>query len=103
MRRGSGIDSDGTVGMTLEANATTGYSWTVATAPDGTLAPATDNGAYTPPPAGSPPGAGGSQHFGWTATGVGSTSVELAYTQVGSHTAGRPGAARHPSTSRPLR
>ena len=84
-----GIDSDGTVGMTLDSNATTGYSWSVVTPPDGTLTPETDNGHYLPPPADAPPGAGGAQHFGWTATGAGSTGVELAYTQVGSHTAGR--------------
>jgi predicted secreted protein len=84
-----GIDSDGTVGMTLDSNATTGYSWKVITAPDATLTAETDNGHYLPPPADAPPGAGGAQHFGWTATAAGSAGVELAYTQVGSHTAGQ--------------
>jgi predicted secreted protein len=84
-----GIDSDGTVGMTLDSNATTGYSWSVISPPDATLAPANDNGTYLPPPADAPIGAGGSQHFGWLATGAGSAAVELAYTQVGSQTAGR--------------
>jgi predicted secreted protein len=84
-----GIDSDGTVGLTLDSNATTGYSWVVVTPPDATLTADADNGTHTAPPADAPPGAGGSQHFGWTATGPGATGVELAYTQVGSHTAGR--------------
>jgi predicted secreted protein len=83
------IDSDGTVGMTLDSNATTGYSWSVLTPPDALLAPSDGSGVYLPPPAGSPPGAGGSQHFTWTATGPGSTSVELAYTQVGSTNAAK--------------
>jgi predicted secreted protein len=84
-----GIDSSGAVGITLDSNATTGYSWSVVTAPDGTLTADADNGTYTPPPAGSPPGAGGTQHFGWTAAMAGTTGIELAYTQVGSHAAGR--------------
>ena len=84
-----GIDSSGTVSMTLDSNATTGYSWQVTTPPDPILAPDDGSGIYLPPPAGSPIGAGGTQRFGWLATGAGSTSVELAYTQVGSTTAGK--------------
>ena len=84
-----GIDSSGTVSMTLDSNATTGYSWQVTTPPDPILAPDDGSGIYLPPPAGSPIGAGGTQRFGWLATGAGSTGVELAYTQVGSTTAGK--------------
>ena len=84
-----GIDSSGTVSMTLDSNATTGYSWQVTTPPDPILAPDDGSGLYLPPPAGSPIGAGGTQRFGWLATGAGSTGVELAYTQVGSTTAGK--------------
>ena len=84
-----GIDSSGTVSMTLDSNATTGYSWQVTTPPDPILAPDDGSGIYLPPPAGSPIGAGGTQRFGWLATGAGSTGVELAYAQVGSTTAGK--------------
>ena len=84
-----GIDSDGTVGMTLDSNATTGYSWSVVSPPDALLAPSDGSGVYVPPPAGSPPGAGGSQRFEWRAPAAGSTAVELAYTQVGSVNAAR--------------
>ena len=60
-----GIDNDGTVGMTIDSNATTGYSWQVTTPPDATLTADADSGKYAPPPADAPPGAGGAQHFGW--------------------------------------
>jgi predicted secreted protein len=84
-----GIDSTGTVSMTLDSNETTGYSWHVVTEPDATLVAGSGSGDYLPPPAGAPPGRGGAQRFTWKATAAGSTSVELAYVQVGSTTAGR--------------
>jgi predicted secreted protein len=84
-----GVDSTGVVSMTLDSNATTGYRWHVTTEPDATLVAEPGSGDYLPPPADAPPGAGGAQRFAWKATAAGSTSVELAYVQVGSATAGR--------------
>jgi predicted secreted protein len=74
-----GIDSDGTVTMTLASNASTGYSWKVTREPEPFLAAEPGSGDYVAPPAGSPPGAGGSQTFGWRASATGSTALQLGY------------------------
>lgn len=74
-----GIDSDGTVTITLASNASTGYSWKVTREPEPFLAAEPGSGDYVAPPAGSPPGAGGSQTFGWRASATGSTTLQLGY------------------------
>ena len=74
-----GIDSDGTVTMTLASNASTGYRWKVTQEPAAFLVAEPGSGDYAAPPAGSPPGAGGSQTFAWRATATGSTAVALGY------------------------
>jgi predicted secreted protein len=74
-----GIDSDGTVTLTLASNASTGYSWKVTQDPAAFLVAEPGSGDYAAPPAGSPPGAGGSQAFAWRATAAGSTAVALGY------------------------
>ena len=74
-----GIDSDGTVTMTLASNASTGYRWKVTQEPAAFLVAEPGSGDYAAPPAGSPPGAGGSQTFAWRATATGSTSLALGY------------------------
>jgi predicted secreted protein len=74
-----GIDSDGTVTVTLASNASTGYSWKVTQEPAALLVAEPGSGDYAGPPAGSPPGAGGSQTFAWRATATGSTSLALGY------------------------
>ena len=84
-----GIESSGVVGITLDSNVTTGYSWSVTTAPDSILAAEPGSGDYAAPPADSPIGAGGSQHFAWRASAAGATSLELAYIQAGSTTPGK--------------
>jgi predicted secreted protein len=73
------IDSDGTVAITLSSNASAGYSWKVTREPEPFLVAEPGSGDYVAPPAGSPPGAGGSQTFEWRATATGSTGLELGY------------------------
>ncbi len=73
------VDSDATVAITLPSNASTGYSWRVTQEPEPFLVAEPGSGDYAAPPAGSPPGAGGSQTFAWRATAAGSTGLQLGY------------------------
>jgi inhibitor of cysteine peptidase len=66
-------------GIVLAANPTTGYSWSVATEPDPSVAVAT--GSQTLPPATSLLGAPDRECFRFTAVGTGQTSVGFVYTR----------------------
>jgi predicted secreted protein len=74
-----GIDVDGVVRLTLDSNASTGYSWKVTQEPAAWLTAEPGSGDYVAPPAGSPPGAGGQQVFSWRGTASGSTGVTVGY------------------------
>ena len=70
-----------TLAITLAANPSTGYSWTLATAPDAAVLAAAGEPAYTPDRTDGPPmpGAGGKTTFRLVAAGVGTTRVVLTY------------------------
>lgn len=73
-----------TVTITLESNASTGYSWEVLTAPDATIAGLLPGaGRYTEPPTKptSPPivGAPGTQTFAFRSHALGNTKIILGY------------------------
>jgi len=91
-----GIDSTGLLGITLDSNATTGYSWKVTKEPAAMLAALPGSGDYIAPPAGSPPGAGGTQKFVWGANSAGSTTLELGYVPPGGATPDRTGRRLRP-------
>ncbi len=67
------------VKLTLDSNASTGYSWKVTQEPASWLTAEPGSGDYVAPPAGSPPGAGGQQVFSWRGTASGSTGVTVGY------------------------
>jgi inhibitor of cysteine peptidase len=65
--------------IVLPSNATTGYEWSVTTAPDGSvLVAAGNNGAYVAPDS-DLMGAAGTQTFTYTAGTSGTTSLLLSY------------------------
>jgi inhibitor of cysteine peptidase len=66
--------------VTLDSNATTGYSWSVA-ANDGTVLAAAGDPVYRGPEDQNPPvvGAGGTETFRFTAAAAGSTTLRLEY------------------------
>ena len=72
-----------TVGETftiaLEANSTTGYTWSEQIAGD---AVTSDGGEYIAPE-NAMPGAGGQQRYTYTAVAAGTSTITLTYTQVG--------------------
>jgi predicted secreted protein len=73
-----------TVTITLESNASTGYSWEVVTAPDPAIAGLLPGaGKYTAPapPASGPPvtGAPGKQTFAFRSHALGTTKIVLGY------------------------
>lgn len=79
----AGIDGTGVVSLKLDSNASTGYSWKVTQEPGAILTAEPGSGDYAAPPAGSPPGAGGSQTFAWRANATGSTALEVGYVPPG--------------------
>jgi predicted secreted protein len=72
----------------LPSNASTGYTWIVATEPDSSVLQAgPSSGEYTAPE-GDVPGAEGMQSFAYTAVASGSTWLLLHYVAPGTHDVG---------------
>jgi predicted secreted protein len=64
--------------ITLAANHTTGYAWTLAQPPDPQVAVSMGS-VYPGPPAGSPPGRGSQEVWTFRAVGTGETPLTLEY------------------------
>ena len=71
------VSSGMVFGVVLDANPTTGYSWSITTQPDPSVVVAVDNQFI--PPSTVLPGAPGHECFRFQAAGVGQTSVGFAY------------------------
>lgn len=64
--------------LRLESNASTGYSWRLASPPDGTIVRPAGN-CYVQADSGRPPGAPGSEVWTFRAAGRGRATIELEY------------------------
>ncbi len=71
------VGPDQVFAVVLEANPTTGYSWSISTQPDASVAVALDSQML--PPASSLLGAPGRECFRFQSTGAGQTSMGFAY------------------------
>jgi predicted secreted protein len=71
------VATGGVFGVVLDANPTTGYSWSISTQPDPSVALALDN--LFIPPSTTLAGAPGRECFRFQAAGAGHTSVGFAY------------------------
>ena len=69
-----------TINVSLDSNVTTGYSWSLVTAPDAQILKLISSDYVSPGPSGTPiVGAGGKQVWKFQTTGRGTTSFKLAY------------------------
>jgi inhibitor of cysteine peptidase len=73
------VNTEQIFAIVLEANPTTGYSWSISADPDPAVAVFVDSQAL--PPATSLLGAPGRECFRFRSTGAGQTSVGLVYTR----------------------
>lgn len=83
------VATGATITIVLESNASTGYHWTVATAPDSAVLDAlSGSGAYAPSSS-DLLGAAGTQTFRYRAVGDGTTRLVLTYVAPGTAEVGK--------------
>jgi predicted secreted protein len=69
-----------TINLTLDSNATTGYSWSFATEPSAAILKTVSSGYVSPGSTGTPvAGAGGKQVWKFLTNGRGTTTLKLVY------------------------